>query len=327
MDKELARMAYKLGKDVRDWKVELAQNDLLDSGLDRNRIVPILYRPFDTRYTYYTGKSRGFHCMPRPRFMSHMMQENIALCVGRAGQAVGTEKRWNIVFCSVLIQDLNLFYRGGSANFPLYLYSSADKKNLFSYMKEAGRRQPNISARLFASVSGTYMKDPTPEEIFHYVYGILYSNVYRTKYAEFLKSDFPRVPFSNRYDLFCKMAEYGRRLVELHLLMSKELDPPTARFQGKGDERVDVVKYIKQEGRVYINKSQYFERIREQIWNYQIGGYQVCNKWLKDRKKRVLSLEDIKHYCKVVTALEKTIEVQEAIDAVYPEVEKHVIEM
>ena len=121
------------------------------------------------------------------------------------------------------------------------------------------------------------------------------------------------------------MAEYGQNLVDLHLLKSAEIDQPIAKFQGKGGERVEKLKYDENEKCTYINESQYFEGITEEVWQYQIGGYQVCNKWLKDRKKRFLSLDDIKHYCKVVTSLEKTIEVQKAIDDIYPGVEKETI--
>ena len=119
------------------------------------------------------------------------------------------------------------------------------------------------------------------------------------------------------------MAEYGEKLVNLHLLQSAELDTPAAKFQGNGDNRIEKLKYEK--GRVFINKNQYFEGIQPEVWEYQIGGYQVCDKWLKDRKSRVLSLEDIKHYCKVVTALSKTIKIQDKIDKCYPEVEKDLL--
>ena len=121
------------------------------------------------------------------------------------------------------------------------------------------------------------------------------------------------------------MSEYGYRLVNLHLLKSQELDPPIARFQGNGDNRVEKPKYEEKGELVYINKAQYFEGISEEIWRYQIGGYQVCDKWLKDRKDRILSLDEIQTYCRIVTAIQKTIDIQTAIDEVYEEIEKTVI--
>ncbi len=189
------------------------------------------------------------------------------------------------------------------------------------------KRQLNISPELFEVLTELYKKEPTPEEIFYYIYGVLYSNTYRTKYAEFLKIDFPRIPFTKDYEIFSRMGEYGKRLVGLHLLKSVEIDQPIAKFQGKGGERVEKLRYAEKEKRTYINESQYFEGITEEVWQYQIGGYQVCNKWLKDRKKKLLSLDDIKHYCKIVTSLQKTIEVQKAIDDIYPEVEKETVEI
>jgi hypothetical protein len=120
------------------------------------------------------------------------------------------------------------------------------------------------------------------------------------------------------------MGEYGEKLVDLHLLKSKEIDQPIAKFQGKGDNKVEKVKY--EQGKVYINNDQYFESISPEVWQYQIGGYQVCDKWLKDRKGRVLSLDDIRHYCKVVTSIGKTIEFQKTIDEIFSEVEKETID-
>jgi predicted helicase len=324
LDGEMARIAYDLGKDVRDWKVELAQKDILDSGLDKKQIIPILYRPFDMRFTYYTGRSRGFHCMPRPEVMRHMLQENLALCVGRAGQVVGLEKPWNIVFCSDSIEDFNLFYRGGNVNFPLYVYPDIDKKDLFIHKRRLEKRQPNIIPKLLTYLTQVYKKETLPEEIFYYIYTVLYSNIYRKKYAEFLKTDFPRIPFPKDYKLFWKICEYGRTLVDLHLLKSNELDQPIAKFQGKGANKVEKVKY--EQGRVWIDNEQYFDSISPEIWQYQIGGYQVCDKWLKDRKGRILSLDDIRHYCKVVTSIGKTIEVHKAIDEIFSEVEKETID-
>ncbi len=330
MDRELARIAYKLGKDVRDWKVELAQKDLLHSGLDKNKIVPILYRPFDIRYTYYTGKSRGFHCMPRPKVMRHMLQENLSLCVGRAGQVVGREKPWNVVFCSDCVEDFNLFYRGGNVNFPLYLYPKKDNPKrqssgstlmLFEPQAEYGSKTPNLSSKIVKHLRRNFGKTPTPEEIFFYVYAILYSATYRTKYAEFLRSDFPRIPFTKDFELFSRMNTHGKRLIQLHLLQSSDLKPPIAKFLGKGDNIVEKLRCGRNERRVYFNQGQYFEGISKEVWEYQIGGYQVCHKWLKDRKRRALSTDDIKHYCKIATAIQKTIEIQKEIDGKYPKVE------
>jgi len=120
------------------------------------------------------------------------------------------------------------------------------------------------------------------------------------------------------------MGEFGKELVDLHLLKFKGIDSPIAKFKGKGDDKVDKVTY--KEDKVLINRDQYFEGVTEEVWQYQIGDYQVCDKWLKDRKGRVLSLDDIRHYCKVVTSIGKTIEIQKTIDQIFPEVEKETID-
>jgi predicted helicase len=176
--------------------------------------------------------------------------------------------------------------------------------------------------QIVEELTKSFHKRPTPEEIFYYIYAVFYSNTYRTKYAEFLKTDFPRVPFTKRHKLFVEMGKYGKELVELHLLKSSELDTPVARFQGEGDNRVEKPRYEEKEGRVYINATQYFEGVEPEVWEYQIGGYQVMEKWLKDRKGRTLSLEDIQHYCRIGSALKKTIETQEKIDSIYVRIEE-----
>jgi len=307
----------------KGWSIRKAWNMLQsvpDSDLDRF-VLPVLYRPFDVQWIFYHD---SVVWRTVKKVMQHMMQENLAMCTGRAGQVVGSEKPWNIVYCSTSIEDFNLFYRGGSANFPLYLYPDKDKIDLFNHKKDSKERKPNIDPNIFRALSEVYRKEPTAEESFYYIYAVLYSSIYRTRYAEFLKTDFPRVPFTKDYKILSRMAELGSHLVELHLLKSEELDNPVARFRGKGENKVDRVRYEKEQ--VYINNDQYFEGVEPEVWQYQVGGYQVCAKWLKDRKGRKLSLEEIKHYCKIVAALRKTISIQKEIDALYPRVEASVIE-
>ncbi len=327
LEKELARETYQLGKDARDWKVELAQNDLKESGLDKKNLTEILYRPFDLRYTYYTGKSRGFHCMPRDDVMQHLMKKNIALCVGRQSAVIGSDN-YDIVFISENIVDLNLFRRGGELVFPLYIYAAKNSKSIGNYSQlmlfepevKYKSKKPNIIPELFAKLKENFKRKITPEEIFYYIYAVLYSATYRKKYAEFLKIDFPRVPFTKNYKLFIRLEKLGKQLADLHLLKSKELENTFSKFQGKGKNKVEKPKF--EEGKVWINKEQYFDGIKEEVWEYQIGGYQVCAKWLKDRKGRTLTLDEIKTYCKITTALSKTIETQKEIDKYFDNIEK-----
>jgi len=261
-----------------------------------------------------------------------MMKENLGLVTRRQ---MLPNKPCNYVFVSeTIISDgvIRSDNKGSESLFPLYLYSDSSNpekqssiRNLMLFEPKAdyGTRKANLSPVIIEQLTKSFKKTPTPEQIFFYIYAILYSNTYRTKYSEFLKIDFPRIPFTKDYKLFIKMADYGKRLVDLQLLKSSEIDPPIAKFQGKGDNRVERLRY--EPTRLFINENQYFEGIEPEVFEYQIGGYQVCEKWLKDRKDRKLSLDDIKHYCTIVTALAKTIEIQKTIDTFYPKVENETI--
>jgi predicted helicase len=218
-----------------------------------------------------------------------------------------------------------------SYTFPLYLYPEAGRRDLFSPLEPAGRR-PNLDPRLVEALAAAYGRAPEPEEIFGYVYAVLYTPAYRARYAEFLRRDFPRVPFTADAALFAQMAALGRRLVELHLLRSPELESPTARFDGAGDGLVARgrdrgVRYDAGQERVYINAAQYFAPVPEAVWRYRVGGYQVCEKWLKDRQDRRLALDEIRTYCRIVTALGRTIAIQQELDDAYGGVEAQLLEI
>lgn len=337
MEPELARQAFELGPDARDWQVELAQKDLRKSGPVPENVSPIQYRPFDIRFTYYTGTSRGFQCMPRPEVMFHFThQENVGLAIGRQGQVVGNEHPWNLAFVSREMVDFNLFYRGGELLFPLYLYPSEKPKKKSSGLtmllfepEETYGRKPNLSPKIVEMLSHAYGQMPIPEDILYYCYGVLYSNTYRSKYAEFLKIDFPRIPFTANRALFEQMAELGRQLTELHLLKSKTLDKPIVKYQGKGDDVVHKPIFDVENERVYISlpsgegqggAGQYFEGITESMWTYHIGGYQVLEKYLKDRKGR--TMEDPATYCRIATAISQTLAIQAQLDPVFEAIEQ-----
>lgn len=327
-DPELARKGFNLGKDATDWKITLAQKDLLDSGLDRDKITLVLYRPFDIRQTYYTGRARGFMCRPRSEVMRHMLAgENFALATTRGTKISGGFQH---VFCTdVIMQHHTVSQIEVNYLFPLYLYPDTTQGDLLAQL-ESGERKPNLNPTIYSALKTAYGQAPTPEAIFHYIYAVLYAPTYRTKYAEFLKSDFPRIPFTADYALFNKLATIGEKLVALHLLKSPDLDPPACRFEGEGDSRIEKgrttgLRYNTEEERVYINAEQHFAPVPAEVWNYQIGGYQVCEKWLKDRRERRLGLDDILTYCRIVTALSQTIALQEEIDALYPSVEEKLL--
>lgn len=322
LDDELARRAFNLGKDVRDWKIVLAKRDLEESGLDRDKIRSILYRPFDIRYTYYTGKSRGFLCRPRRNVMRHMLHENLGIIFSRQGTKSGNLP----IFISKSLVDAHSITNAVSISYiaPLYRYpNSNNKKN--NHNNNNNHRKPNISPEILDKLQFNLGQVVTPEELLYYVYGVLHNNIYRKTYAAHLKTDFPRIPFTSNPHLFRKMCEFGRILAELHLLESKLLDTPIAKYQGKGNnDRIKKVTYNEKEERIYINKDKHFENVSSETWNYFIGGYQVLLKYLKDRKN--MEIDDPRHFCRVITAISKTIEIQKQIDEIYPELENYLIE-
>lgn len=169
-----------------------------------------------------------------------------------------------------------------------------------------------MSLKFTSDGVGDLKKTIGPEDIFYYIYSIFHAPTYRTRYAEFLKIDFPRLPLTKNFELFRTLVSKGKELVKLHLL---EVVPKAiAKFKGRGDSVV-ASGYPKYEDEtVRINEGQGFEGVPEEVWNFHVGGYQVCSKWLKDRRGRELSAEDKTHYAKVVTALKETIQLMEEID-------------
>jgi predicted helicase len=267
--------------------------------------------------------------------------ENLALLLPKRVEHAGT---WQHAFATKSISDhVAVSLKTIDYHFPLYLYpdpaesSTKERRrwvNMLLFEPQAfyGARKPNLNPAVVAALSSAHGEEPTPEAIFHYSYAVLYAPAYRTKYAEFLKADFPRIPFTADTKLFRKLAALGEKLVGLHLLNSPDLDAPTCRFEGDGDGRVGKerntgLRYDVAEKRVYINAAQHFAPIPEAVWTYPIGGFQVCEKWLKDRKERCLELDDIRTYCRIVTALGHTIRIQQQLNTLFPEAESNTVSM
>lgn len=343
LDTEVAREYYGLGNDVQDWKVHLAQADIQNSGPDKDNVASIMYRPFDRRFTYYTGKTKGFICRPRRKIMNHFHSEdntrdNIGILIGRSGQAADFTD-WNVIYCTDGLSDYNIFRRGGGTLFPIYLYPSIQKElaSPEQYPLSDKGRRPNLSKAFVAEVEAkldlrfetegsafTNGDSPEwfgPEDVFYYAYAIFHSPTYRDRYAEFLKIDFPRLPLTSDVDLFTALVKYGAELVSLHLMKSPKLNDYMTTFDKEGDDEVarGFPKHRPKGGQVHINKTQYFGGVPQDIWDFHIGGYQVLHKWLKDRRGRKLSLDEKEHYQKIVVALSETIRIMSAIDAAIPQ--------
>ncbi len=321
---EEAREAHRLDKDSSDWRVADAQQDIRDHQ-NESPIIPILYRPFDERATYYTGKSGGIMVRPRPQIMPHLLAgPNLGLCVGRAGQVIGSNS-WEVVFPTKFPTDLNLFRRGGNCLFPLYLYST-------QAIGSGQGRTPNLAPEFTQAVAeatglaftpdgaGDLAATFGPEDVFHWCYAVLHSPEYRRRYADFLKSDFPRVPLPANRALFAEMAALGARLSALHLMEAEGRAEDEPAFDVGGGNRVDRVRYTEPVagagGRVLINKTQYFEGVAPETWAFTIGGYRPAEKWLKDRKGRTLAYDDIARYQRICAALAETPRLMARIDGV-----------
>ncbi len=313
---EEARERYELPRDTRDWKVHLAQADLRDHPDIDQHLTPIHYRPFDSRWTYYTGRSRGFHCMPRPENMSHLRRQNLAICVCR----IVTSANWQHVIMTDGITDNCIISNRGSESAhvsPLYLYPEPDG------LLETGIKlnfKPEYLTALAESLE-LPQTDPhrlpdgiTPEQILAYIYAVLYSPTYRDRYYEFLRYDFPRIPLPQNTDHFHTLAALGQELIDLHLL--KNVPQPTHRFEGEGDGMVERVRYT--DNKVWINTTQHFTDIPQEVWEYEIGAYQVCHKWLKDRKDRRLTTDNLNQYRKILVAIAETIRIMDTIDNILP---------
>lgn len=320
---EKARSYYSLPPDVRDWKVSWARKDLHDHPNVEAHISSILYRPFDTRFTYYTGRSRGFICMPRMNVMRHMLgKPNLGLISVRQV----AEGIFNHVFVSTQISDFRttLSNKGGSYLFPLYLYpleTPADfgnerTQNIDKDFVELLRS--TIGLEFVSNGMGDLKVEFGPEDVFHYIYAVLHSPEYRGRYADFLKLDFPHIPLTSNRMLFVDLANLGRRLVSLHL-MEVGMDGEVA-FPLVGPNKVDNVRYVPpakgNKGQVWINRNQYFEGVTPDIWSFYIGGYRPAEKWLKDRKGRDLSFDDVNCYCKICAVLSETSQIMNNIDKI-----------
>jgi predicted helicase len=319
LDVEKARYKYDLRTDTRDWKVNLAQEDLKQHGL---KVTPILYRPFDKRFTVYTGQVRGFICMPRQEVMQQMLLgENVGFITTRK-----TVDKWDFLATQNICGHKSCSAYDINSLFPLYIYLSTKNDLVSDSEKQEVVRKANFSESFIKDLEsrlnlkfiiedkGNFETTISALDIFHYMYAVFHSPTYREIYAEFLKLDFPRLPLTSDKSLFKQLVDLGGQLVQIHL-MNADIEN-NCNFSIKGDNKVAKVEY--KDHKVYINKTQYFDNVTPEVWEFHIGGYQVCQKWLKDRKDRKLSGEDLENYLYILAALEKTQALMAQIDETIP---------
>ena len=341
-DVESLRKRYSLPADGRDWTVAWAKDDTLKGN---GAVTQILYHPFDKRWTFFSGQSSGFMAYPRMPQSSHLLHDNIALLLVRNTRR---ENPYNFFVADTIVDKDGISGFDNCRFFPLYLYTENMGKvektpnlnpKIVKKIEEAlcalglsaSLRENNTSNNPVNPVNP--VQKLSPEDIFHYVYAVLHTPSYRSRYREFLKVDFPRIPYPSSAEEFRRLASIGEKLVAVHLLKDpkvRDMFSPYANFPVSGSNLVEFVRFefstqdhgssadadtnsaslrlcVKnQHGRVYINSTQYFDNVPETAWNFYIGGYQPAQKWLKDRKGRTLTSDDIMHYKAIVAALVET---------------------
>jgi len=277
---------YRLKENSKDWTVQKAKRDI-----NRNQpsLTKIVYRPFDTRWTLYTGETGGFLVRPRTDVMQHIIdKENLCLIVSRQVNLA----KWNHVYIANSIVECCVNFCGAGMPIvaPLYLYPPQEE------------RRPNFNQVIVAKIEQIIGKKIKPEKLFDYIYAVLHSPKYRKNYEEFLKIDFPKIPYPVDNTEFERFVKYGQRLRKLHLL---EKIPKIKTTVPIADGNVvENVRFV--DGKVFINKTQYFDNVPASVWEFYVGGYQPLQKYLKDRKGRVLTFEEIQHYQKIAAVLSET---------------------
>lgn len=316
MDESSWRIKYNRPKDADSWKYLWAKEDAFKNRIkDLNKVS---YRPFDTRYSLYTGKSGGLYARPVYQIMQHFLKgENLGFITARSNKSETCDH----FYLTKHIMETKCGERTTqSALFPLYLYSENNgQKSILQTLE----RSPNLNSQIVKEISNKLglvftneketKKDTfAPIDIFDYIYAVLYSPKYRAKYKQFLKEDFPRVPYPKDQDSFWKLVKLGGEIRQIHLLESPVVENPLSKYPMTGDNIVGKLKY--ENGNVFINETQYFEGVPEVAWNFYIGGYQPAQKWLKDRKDRELQIDDIRHYLKIIVALNETDRLMKEVD-------------
>ncbi len=349
---EELRKSYYIKTDSRDWMLSKAKDDLVQN-YDEQNFKNISYRPFDNRWTYFTGKPKGFFAYSQNRIMKNMRGgQNFALISGRQGQAVGS-MQWNLSFITNTISDQNIYYRGGGTVFPLYLYPDTNGQQSIEQSED---RNPNLNTKIVKQIEDRlgltfiserengnvcfannndelqdeYKTTFVPIDILDYIYAVLHSPTYREKYKEFLKIDFPRVPYPKDQEIFWQLVKLGGEIRQIHLLESPKVNQFTTQYPIDGSNQVDKIRFESYVydppfpgdefpdylGAVYINETQFFADVPVSAWEFYIGGYQPAQKWLKDRRGRTLSFDDILHYQKIIVALTETIRLMQEVDKI-----------
>ncbi len=297
-------------KDAAGWEVAKARLRLRDLDDWETAISRVAYRPFDDRWGYFTGIVMD---RPRRELIEHVAgKENLCLVVAR--QALNGDFKHVLATKAPAEGNLLQSAKGGNS-FPLWLYPTDAPAELLDTAPR--EKRANLAPEFVTALTETIGTTPSPEDTLAYIYAVLYAPSYRARYADFLKRDFPRVPLTTNRPLFDALVGIGRELIALHVMDT--VLPRVTSFDVPGDNTVDKVRWAPDAegamGRVYINAEQFFGKVPAAVWDMHIGGYRVAEKWLKDRKGRPLTYDDLTHYQAVIAALARTLQLQAAIDA------------
>ena len=304
-------------KDNDKWDANQTRNNVPKSNI-KEQIRNFQYRPFDNRKVFYNPY---FVARPNTKVLGHFIKENAGLIICRQGQAVGGDE-WNVVFTCKYLTDQNIYRRGGGTVFPLYIYPEINGQQTIG---QTAVRTPNLNTVIVKEIAKkvgltfTTEKETTkdtfaPIDILDYIYAVLHSPTYREKYKEILKIDFPKIPYPKNKDTFWQLVKLGGNIRQIHLLESPTVEKYITQYPIDGNNEVGKTKY--QDGKVYINDTQYFDNVPQIAWDFYIGGYQPAQKWLKDRKERTLEFDDILHYQKIIVALTETGRLMKEIDKI-----------
>lgn len=298
LESQDARVLLDIGEDGRDWVLARAKKDIADSGPSETHITPILYRPFDIRFTYWTGRTKGFHAYPRREVVQHFLDgSNVGLIFNR--QIVGKSvSHFGVSSMPICKGTFYLGNKGVDYLAPLYVAG----ESLFS---DGIEQRPNLSAESMRAIERATGRSQSPLDIFHYMVGVLHSPMYRLRYAELIKRDFPRVPMTPGRDLFAELASVGSAISALFTFRSPEVKADRVTFVGPESAPVAQVSFDDASQTLWLDKGKTaaFVGVDPSAWRMEVGGYQVCAKWLKSRKGRRLHKEEIAHFCLVTDTL------------------------
>ena len=297
---------------IKDTKKELKSSveTFYQIEVEPNLIRPISYRPFDEKFVYYDIKLIE---RAREKLMQHFINgKNLGIALCKQFKTGDTYQHVSI--SNKIIESCFVSNRTSEITsiFPLYLYPET---NVQQTIGQSTERQPNLNTEIVKQLADklglTFTNDKettkdtfAPVDILDYIYAVLHSPTYREKYKEFLKIDFPRVPYPKDKKTFWQLVNLGSQIRQIHLLESPTVEKYITQYPIDGDNIVTKPKY--QDGKVYINDTQYFNNVPQTAWEFYIGGYQPAQKWLKDRKDRKLEFDDILHYQKIIVALTET---------------------